>query len=241
MDANERIEQFKELCEQDPGNDMAHFSLGGAYAQAGRHPEAAEAYLKCIEANASFSKAYQLAGAAFIEAGDEARAGEVLEKGHAVASEQGDLMPQKGIAELLGKIGRPAPKSAPAAGEPSAPGGGFVCQRSGKPGTKLPRAPFRGAFGAWIQDNISKETFDEWIGLGTKIINELRLDLSRDPDDAVYDYGMRRFIGLTDEKYEALTGNKPPAAPAEYTELIDTILVRSGQVEDFGGEMHRQV
>ena len=45
MDAAKRIEQFKALCEQDPGNDMARFSLGGAFAQDGRHAEAAEAYL----------------------------------------------------------------------------------------------------------------------------------------------------------------------------------------------------
>ena len=105
----------------------------------------------------------------------------------------------------------------------------------------MARAPFRGGLGTWIQDNISKETFDEWIGLGTKIINELRLDLSREQDDAVYDYGMRRYLGLTDEKYEELTGQAPPEASGEYVEIIDTILSRSGQLEDFGGELHKQV
>ena len=82
---------------------------------------------------------------------------------------------------------------------------------------------------------------EEWIGLGTKIINELRLDLSREQDDAVYDYGMRRYLGLTDEHYEALTGSAPAEASGEYIEVIDTILARSGQLEDFGGELHKQV
>lgn len=242
MDANQRIEQFRQLCEQDPANDMAHFSLGGALAQAARHAEAAEAYLRCIELTPTFSKAYQLAGAALFEAGQRDRAGEILTRGYTVAETQGDLMPKKGIAELLSKLGLPPPRSpAPAPGTaPSAPGG-FVCRRTNRPGTRLPSPPFRGALGAWIQDNISKETFDEWIALGTKIINELRLDLSRDNDDAVYDYGMRRFVALTDAKYEELTGRPPAPCPAEYAELIDTILARSGHIEDFAGELHKRV
>lgn len=244
MDANQRIEQFRQLCEQDPANDMAHFSLGGALAQAARHAEAADAYLRCIELTPTFSKAYQLAGAALIEAGKSDRAGEILTRGYTVAEAQGDLMPKKGITELLNKLGLPLPQStAPttaSGSDPAAPGG-FVCRRTNRPGTRMPRPPFRGGLGAWIQDNISKETFDEWIALGTKIINELRLDLSRDNDDAVYDYGMRRFIALTDEKYEQLTGRAPAPCPAEYAELIDTILARSGHIEDFAGELHKRV
>ncbi|HHN77262.1 MAG TPA: hypothetical protein ENK11_01115, partial [Phycisphaerales bacterium] len=169
VDAAQQIEQFKALCEQDPSNDMAHFSLGGALTKAGRHTEAAEAYLKCIDVNPSFSKAYQLAGAALIEAGDEARAADVLEKGYTVAAEQGDLMPKKGIAELLEKIGRHAPAEHPPAAAAGGGDGSFICRRTGRPGTKMARPPFRGAVGGWIQENISKETFDEWIALGTKI------------------------------------------------------------------------
>ena len=242
MDAAKRIEQFKALCEQDPGNDMARFSLGGAYAQDGQHAEAAEAYLACLEINANFSKAYQLAGKSLIEAGETDRAAGVLEKGYLVAAKNGDLMPKNGIGDLLREIGRVLPE-VPAEEKAESVGGGdgFVCQRTKRPGTRMARAPFRGGLGTWIQDNISKETFDEWIGLGTKIINELRLDLSREQDDAVYDYGMRRYLGLTDEHYEALTGSAPAEASGEYIEVIDTILARSGQLEDFGGELHKQV
>lgn len=242
MDQSKRIEQFKSLCEQDPGNDMARFSLGGAYAQAGRHAEAAEAYLECVGINAQFSKAYQLAGKSLIEAGETDRAGEVLEKGYLIAAKNGDLMPKNGMGDLLTEIGRDLPevpveeKAGPAGG-----GDGFVCQRTKRPGTRMKRVPFRGGLGTWIQENISQETFDEWIGLGTKIINELRLDLSREQDDAVYDYGMRRYLGLTDEQYEALAGSVPPVPTGEYVEMIDTILSRSGQLEDFGGELHKQV
>lgn len=240
MNTDARIAQFEELCQQEPGNDMAWFSLGGAYTQADRFADAADAYTKCFEANETFSKAYQLAGASLIKAGEPDKAGDVLEKGYAVASAQGDLMPKNGIAELLQELGREIPVVETKA-EQAAPPGSFVCKRSGRPGTQMPRPPFRGPVGEWIQTNISKETFDEWIGLGTKIINELRLDLSRDQDELVYDYGMRRFIGLSDEKFEELSGEAPPAPPAEYVEMIDTVLTRSGNLESFGGDLHKQV
>ena len=34
--------------------------------------------------------------------------------------------------------------------------GAFVCRRTGRPGTKLPGPPFRGAVGAWIGDRLDK-------------------------------------------------------------------------------------
>jgi tetratricopeptide (TPR) repeat protein len=73
MNIDARIEQFKELCEQEPGNDMARFSLGGAYTQAGRFADAAEAYLEVLRGNENFSKAYQLAGASLMKRGTRRR------------------------------------------------------------------------------------------------------------------------------------------------------------------------
>ena len=52
----------------------------------------------------------------------------------------------------------------------------------------------------WIRDNISAETWHEWIGQGTKVINELRLDFSREEDQAVYDQHMYEFLGIDDEE-----------------------------------------
>ena len=60
----------------------------------------------------------------------------------------------------------------------------------------MARPPFRGPIGEWIAANISKETFDQWIGQGTKVINELRLDMSRDEDAAQYDKYMEEYLGI---------------------------------------------
>ena len=73
----------------------------------------------------------------------------------------------------------------------------------------MARPPFRGKLGAWIHGNISQETFQEWIGQGTKVINELRLDLSRDEDGATYDAHMREYLGIDDDLYAKLTGQQP--------------------------------
>lgn len=252
MDHAKRIAQFEKLVAEDPGNDMAHFSLGGAYAQAGRHADAARAYVRAVEVNEGLSKAYQLAGASYVAAERPEEAAEILRRGYVVAAARGDLMPQKAIGEWLDRIGveRPAVESGPggggggsmSTGSGGGGGGGFVCARTGRAGTRMARQPFRGGLGAWIGANIAEETFKEWIGLGTKIINELKLDLSNDDHAAVYDYGMRRYLGVSDGQYaELMNGQTPPRASAEYQGVIDQIIGRMGDLESFQGKLDQRV
>lgn len=243
MDPETRISQFRKLIEQDPTSDMAHFSLGQALSQAGRFEEAAGAFSRCVELNPAMTKGYQLAGAAYMAAGkdDEARA--VLLKGYEEATLRGDLMPKKAMADLLGQLGTPVPEVANAPTTPPPVGAGdFKCRKSGRMGTRLPRPPFRNGVGVWIHENVCKETFDEWVRLGTKIINELRLDLSRDEHDAVYDYAMRRFVGIDDALYAELMGGKaPPKVDAQFVDVVNEILRRGGHLEEFQGGMHTRV
>jgi Fe-S cluster biosynthesis and repair protein YggX len=208
MDVNQRIAQFETMVrpEADPNNDMAWFSLGGAYAAAGRYADAARAYTRCYEINPAMSKAYQLAGEALVKAGDEARAITVLTEGYTSAAGRGDRLPQKAMGDLLTRLGASVPQvAAPAA---SAAHGSFIDKHSGRPGTKMSRPPFRGPVGDWIFENVSRESFDAWIAQGTKVINELRLDLSRDEDAEVYDRHMREFLGIDDELYARLQSGK---------------------------------
>jgi Fe-S cluster biosynthesis and repair protein YggX len=209
MDTESRIRQFETMVrpEADPNNDMAWFSLAGAYRDAGRHAEAAEAYVRCCTINPAMTKAYQLAGAAYIDAGMPDRAAEVLTEGYRAAASRGDRMPQKAMGELLTKLGKPLPRVDSSANPPgaTAPPGGFVCKRTGRPGTKMTRPPFKGPIGRWIAENIAQETFDAWIAQGTKVINELRLDLSRDQDSDVYDQHMREYLGIDEELFQKLS------------------------------------
>jgi Fe-S cluster biosynthesis and repair protein YggX len=214
MDIAARIAQFENMAQADPNNEMAHFSLGQAYVQAGRPADAAERFLRVIAISPELSKAYQLAGEALVKSGDIQRATPVLTQGYIIASQKGDLMPKTAIATLLKTLGEPLPevlgsgdtKATVAVAVPQGPPGTgqILCHQSGKVGTRFTRPPFKGPVGTWIAQNISKETFDLWIRQGTKVINELRLDLSRDKDQEVYDQHMREYLGIDDAMLAAM-------------------------------------
>lgn len=208
MDLDQRIAQFENMAAEDADNDMAHFSLGGAYLQAGRHAEAAASLQRCLKLNPEMSKAYQLAGEALIGSGQEDAAAELLLKGYEIASGKGDVMPRDAMAELLKKLGRELPTTVIEPAPAAADGDGFICKASGRPGTQLPESPMRGALGQWIYENISAEMWKTWIGQGTKVINEMRLDFSREEDQQVFDVQMREFLGIDDALHEQLT-SKP--------------------------------
>ena len=207
-DLDERIARFENMAAADPDNDMAHFSLGGAYHQAGRFAEAARSLLRCIELNPEMSKAYQLAGEALIKAGMTEKAVEVLETGYELAAAKGDLMPKNAMAELLESIGRTPPElsaQTEAKAQELKESGAFVCKRTGRAGTQLDGPPMRGPVGQWIFENISAETWREWIAQGTKVINELRLDFSREQDQEVYEQHMCEYLGIDDALLKELT------------------------------------
>lgn len=207
MSTPERIAQFEKMASADPTNEMAHFSLGNAYLQSGRHAEAATSLERVIALSAGMSKAYQLCGSAMIGAGWSDKAVDVLNRGFHVAAERGDRMVEQAITQLLISIGRTPPavtRATPAQTESLRSAGTFVCGRTGRSGTKLTAPPMRGAIGQWIFENISAETWKEWIGQGTKVINEMRLDFSRERDQEIYDQQMREYLGLDDELVASL-------------------------------------
>lgn len=244
MDPQTRITQFQRLIAEDPNNDMAYFSLGNALLQNEQFQEAGETFAKCAEINEAMTKAYQLAGDAFIKAGRVDQAKTVLTKGYIEATTRGDLMPKNAIAEMLTSINEPIPEvknETPKAATPAEPEGDFLCRKSGQKGTQLPRPPFKNGLGQWIYENISKQTFDEWIGMGTKVINELRLDLSRDEHDAVYDYAMRVYLGITDSIYEQAMGSKPAMPDGQFRTVIDEIMSKGGHLESYQGNMHTRL
>ena len=205
----DRIANFERMAQADPTNEMAHFSLGNALLQAGRHAEAAQSLERCLAIAPEMSKAWQLCGQAQIGAGWADKAAATLARGYEVAARKGDRMPQQAIGELLKSIGREPPrieKPVDEAAEALRASGAFVCQRTGRPGTRMDHPPFKGPIGAWIQQNISAETWKAWIGQGTKVINELRLDFSRDRDQEVYDQHMHEFLGLDPDMLAKIRG-----------------------------------
>jgi len=205
----ERIAQWEKMTREAP-DDMSWFSLGGAYREAGRLEDADKALAKSIELNAGMSRAYQLRAQVLIQLGHEAQAAEVLTIGYVKAAERGDVMPQRAMESLLVKLGQPVPKVIKAAAaapaiDPNDPNA-IIDKRSGRPGTRLPDAPMRGPLGKYILANYSQQTWREWIGQGTKVINELRLDFSRPDHQKVYEQQMLEWLGITMEDVEREMG-----------------------------------
>ena len=205
MDIEQRIAQFEALAEEDPSDAMSWFSLANAYAEAGRPRDAATAYERTIAVNMNLSRAYQLAAEQYMALEDPARAVPLLREGFETSIRNGDLKVKDAILTHFETLGEEPPTDDTVNPE-DVPEGSFLCQRSKRLGTQMPRAPFKGPVGDWIHENIAQETWREWIAQGTKVINELRLDLSNDADGETYDKYMREYLGITDEMVSELTG-----------------------------------
>jgi Fe-S cluster biosynthesis and repair protein YggX len=198
-----RIEQFRKMAEADPGNELGHFSLGRAYLDIGRFKEGAESLRRVIELNDKNSKAYALLAFAQQGAGDRAGALVTLRKGYAVAHDRGDLMPRNEMAALMRELGEEPPATSSAAKEPqqtalnaSGAAGQLTCRRCGQSKPQLPKPPFKGQLGEQVYASVCHDCWREWISMGTKVINELRLDFSRSEDSAMYDHHMKEFLNL---------------------------------------------
>ena len=154
----ERIAQFENMATADPDNEMAHFSLGNAYLQAGRAAEAAVSFERCIELNPEMSKAYQLAGESLIKAGWSDRAVEVLNTGYVIAARRGEQLPRQAMDQLFEEL-RQAPtldeevEAEAARRRRRAPSP--ASDGTGRDATRGPPRPV----GEWIQANIAAETW----------------------------------------------------------------------------------
>ncbi len=208
MDPEVRIQQFRQMADADPDNELGHFSLGKAFLDADRFADATRPLRRVLELKPSFSKAYHLLGVALDKSGNRKDAVETVTKGVAVADEHGDRVPRDAMADLLREWGAPVPtfkESAATSGmtataggtsDNSASVGGFSCTRCGRPGGKLPKPPFKGTLGEKIQDHICESCWREWIPMGTKVINELGLVLASQQGQDSYDQYMIEFLQL---------------------------------------------
>ncbi|QDU72076.1 Fe(2+)-trafficking protein [Mucisphaera calidilacus] len=207
----ERIAQWERMAAEAP-DDMAYFSLGNAYREAERHEDAAGAYQKAIDLNAGMSRAYQHLGQVLIKTDKRDEAAEVLTKGYKVAAERGDVMPQKAMGSLLEQIDAPLPEVVDAAAqkaEVEASGDMVLDRRYGQPQPRLADPPMRGPIGQFIYDHFGQVTWNEWIGQGTKVINELRLDFSNPAHQDVYEQQMLEWLQVSMEEIEQYNADKP--------------------------------
>jgi Fe-S cluster biosynthesis and repair protein YggX len=196
----DRIAQFRKMANDDPENELGHFSLGKALMDAGQFDEAVGAFERTTALNPHFSKAYQLLGTCLSKVGRRDDAVKVLREGHAVAEERGDNVPREEMAKLLRELGA-EPPAAKKTAVPAAGAGGFTCQRPGcrlgSHARQLPAPPTKDAIGKQVYEKVCADCWREWLGMGVKVINEMRLDLSDDRAQEIYDNYMKEFLGLS--------------------------------------------
>jgi Fe-S cluster biosynthesis and repair protein YggX len=193
--ANEKLEQYRQMAEADPNNELGHFSLGRTLLEAGQPAEAAKSFQRVIALNPNIAKAYQFLADAQLATGHRDFAIQTLTEGVKVAHKRGELMPKNAMSDKLKELGAPVPQFDTA--KPQAVSEGEVfCKRHGGPGPKLEKPPMRNAFGQEIYENICANCWKEAIGFGTKVINELRLPLSDPQAQKMWDQHIREFLNL---------------------------------------------
>ena len=187
-DLKDKIERFQNMAAADPSNDMAHFSLGSAYLEAQKYGEAATSFEACMKLNPEMTRAMELGGSALMQMGNKAEATKVLTQGYEQAASKGEMRVKDGIAAILEAAGIEIPTVEQVA--------------TGESGEKLNEAPLPGATGQWIFENVDEVQWEAWIGQGTKVINELRLDFSKEEDQKVFGEYMAEFLGIPKDVIE---------------------------------------
>lgn len=192
----DRIEQFRNMAAADPDNELGHFSLGRALLEAGQPADAAKSLRRAVEINPNLSRAYQLIAQAELQQDNTPGAIDYLTRGVTLADQRGDLMPRDEMVAMLKELGAPVPEISRAAG-PAVGEGQVLCRRCGKPGPQLAKAPFRSEFGEKVLASTCQSCWREAIGMGTKVINELRLPMHDPKAQQVWDQHIREFLNLS--------------------------------------------
>jgi Fe-S cluster biosynthesis and repair protein YggX len=197
-DTASRIEQFRKMANDDPNNELGHFSLGRALLDAGQVAEAVHSFDRALAINPNLSKAYQLAATGLLKLDRRDAAVERLTAGVKVADARRDVMPRNEMTRMLQDLGAPVPElaSVKAAAAPAVGEGHVQCKRCGRVQPRLPGPPMRGAFGQEVYENICPECWRDAIGQGTKVINELRLPLTDPQASKIWDQHIREFLNL---------------------------------------------
>jgi Fe-S cluster biosynthesis and repair protein YggX len=196
----ERIAQFRKMAADDPDNELGHFRLGQLLMEAEQLEEAAQSFRRTLELSPQFSRVYQLLGTCLMRQGRREDAVKVLREGFAVADDRGDNLPRDEMGKMLGELGEPVPAPRRAGGAAAA-GDGFRCQRpgclAGFRARQLPAPPMKDELGQRIYASICADCWNDWLrNFSIKVINEMRLDLSLERGQEVYDQVMREFFGF---------------------------------------------
>jgi len=194
--SNSRIEQFQKMAGDDPNNEVAHFSLGREYLGAGQFEAAVESLGRCLTLNPNISKAYQLQAEALLKLNRKDEAIARLTDGVKRADERGDMMPRTEMIRMLTDLGAAVPELKVAAASVAVGEGQVRCARCHQVKSQLTKPPFKGSHAKEIFEQVCADCWREWIPMGTKVINELRLPMDDPKAQKIYDQHMVEFLNI---------------------------------------------
>ncbi|MBI4005665.1 MAG: tetratricopeptide repeat protein [Gammaproteobacteria bacterium] len=98
------IENLKTLLAQGQDNSVLHFSLGNAYLNEKKYPQAIKHFFRALELNPEYSVAWKLYGKALTGNSQIDEAIIVYEKGILVAEKKGDIQAAKEMKVFLKRL-----------------------------------------------------------------------------------------------------------------------------------------
>ncbi len=96
-----RIELFRKALEQDPANELAHFSLANELCEAGQYAQALPHYEACLAVNPAWMRVHIQVGKCCLEMGVPQRARESLLKAKELMSQKRDFENLREVESLL--------------------------------------------------------------------------------------------------------------------------------------------
>ena len=207
------IEQYRKMAKANPDDDLAHFALGQALLTAERFAEAVPVLRHVTRINPQYTRAFLLLGEALDHDGDEEGAIEAWQLGYHAALKKGELMVSQSAKQYLQKKGAPLSsdivelltiedEQEQVIDDREPEEDEVRCARSGRIGKKMKFNPFENAVGDFIFTRISQESWDDWMDMSIKVINELRLDLGSLEGQESYDQHMQDYLNLPAELFE---------------------------------------
>lgn len=195
-DATARLDHFRKMANDDPNNEVGHYSLGKAYLEAGQHDNAIASFNRVIQLNPNIARVYHLLAEALLAQGKETAAIEQLGKGVVIAHTHSDMTPRDEMMRILRQLQAPIPPLPKAELAQPIQANQVHCSRCNRVAMKLAAPPFHNAQGDEIYAKICHPCWQEWIGMGTKVINELRLAMNEPAAHKIYDQHMYEFLNL---------------------------------------------
>lgn len=110
MDSESRIDQFLELVELTPEDELAHYGLGQEYMRMGCFEEAAASFRRVIQLKPKYAAAYRELGKALFKSNHPEESKEYFLKGRALAEAHGDGQTLKEIDVFLKRIEKKRPE-----------------------------------------------------------------------------------------------------------------------------------